>query len=124
MSEQNISEFSLRILAGMQLIGEALFELSFLIWTETSSTATYLKSNLSENVDLSLIFDVLGCDSNFFIALSIGSSISFAGSNNDSLAEIPKLSVMFANKLLKISAISESLLIIFPSSIKVMDEFS
>ena len=35
---------------------------------------------------------ILGCESNFLTALSIGSCISSAGSMNDSLAEVPKLS--------------------------------
>ena len=66
---------------------------------------------------------MLGCNLNFITALSIGSTMSFVGSNNDSLAEIPKLSVIFAKNLLKISALSESLLTIFASPSKEMDEF-
>ena len=62
MTVQKTSEFSLRILAGMELIGEALLELSFLIWTATFSVATSLKSNLTGDVVFSLILRILGCD--------------------------------------------------------------
>ena len=53
-----------------------------------------------------------------------GSNMSFVGRCSDLLAEIPKLSMMFAKKLLQISWLSESLRTIFPSSIKEVDEFS
>ena len=43
---------------------------------------------------------------------------------DDSRVKIPKFSVLFAKRLLKTSAIPESLVTSFPSSIKVIDEFN
>ena len=107
----------------MQLTGDALFIVKF-----SDLNSNILNSNLSKfksyKVMFSLILHVLGYDSNFLTALSIGSIMSFVGSSNASLAEIPKLSVTLAKKWLKISAISESRLTTFPSSIKVIAGFT
>ena len=46
------------------------------------------------------------------------------GSRTESLIKIPKLSVTVVKWWLKISAISESLLIILPFSMRLKDEFT
>ena len=62
MIAQKMSEFSFRIFAGILLIGEALFEISFLIWMTTSAAVTSLNSNILQNVVSSLILHMLGCN--------------------------------------------------------------
>ena len=90
-----MSEFSLRISTGIPLIGEALFESSYLIWKTIFAIVTSLNSNLLQEGFLSLINICWGAVEIVLLLFQLDPENFVIGSKAALAVEITKFSVMF-----------------------------